>query len=337
VRTICVGVLVLAIAVLAGGAKGAAPDSLAAGQPSWSPDGTRLAFSGLAAGGRGDVYVIGRDGAALTNLTAAADEHGSEFPSWSPDGTLIASGAELGGPAVGSHEVYFVTPAGGGATQRVATSTAIGQISWSYDGRWLALDARDSAIVARADGSDQHIVAGGACCGIWSPRTLRLAVSILHPAGSYGGLDIYLVDPAGRVLRQLTRPPRHRQPGVPLAVTDTALAWSRDGSRLLFSSQREPRVGLYVMRPDGSHQVRVATAMVGDLSPRGTAVVYSGKGIWVVGADGKHRHQLSPNGTQPRWSPDGQWIAYTVKRPTGLPGIDLVRPDGSQRHALIGG
>ncbi len=325
-----------AVAVLAGGAKGATPDSLAAGQPTWSPDGTRIAFSGLSGGGRGDVYVIGRDGAGLTNLTAAADEHGSEFPSWSPDGTLIASGAELGGPAVGSHEVYFLTPADGGPTEQVATSTAIGPISWSYDERWLALDDRDSAIVARTDGSDQHTVAGGACCGIWSPRSLRLAVSIEHLTGN-GGLDIYLVDPAGRVLRRLTRPPKHRQPGVPLAINNTARAWSRDGSRLLFSSERLPRVGLYVMRPDGSHQVRVATAMVGDLSPHGTAVVYSGKGIWVVGADGKHRHQLSPNGTTPRWSPDGQWIAYTVKRPTGVAGIDLVRPDGTHRHALIGG
>lgn len=328
----------LAIAViLAAGATGATPAPLSAGQPSWSPDSIEVAFSGVPLGSlRGDVYVIGRDGTGLTNLTAAADEHGSVFPSWSPDGTLIASGSELGGPTIGSHEVYFVSPAGGGATQPVATSTAIGQISWSYDGRWLAIHARDSAILARTDGSDQHTVAEGACCGIWSPRSLRLAVSILHTIG-YGGTDVYLVDPAGRVLRQLTRPPKHRQPGVPLAINNTTIAWSRDGSRLLFSSQRTPRTGLYVMRPDGSHQVRVATANVGDISPRGTAVVYSGKGIWVVGADGKHRHQLSPNGTTPRWSPDGQWIAYTVKRATGVAGIDLVRPDGTQRHPLVGG
>ena len=229
-----------------------------------------------------------------------------------------------------------MTPAGGGATQQVATSTAIGQISWSYDDRWLAVDARDSAMVARADGSDQHVVTAGACCGVWSPRSLRLAVSIEHLTG-YGETDIYLVSPTGQIPRQLTRPPKHRQPGVPLAIDNITLAWSRDGSRLLFFSQREPRIGLYVMRADGSHQVRVATAGAGDISPHGTAVVYSGKGIWVVSADGKHRRRLSPNGTMPRWSPDGQWIAYTVTRAAGVAGIDLVRPDGTQRHALIGG
>jgi Tol biopolymer transport system component len=296
-----VAVVVFTIAVLTGGAHGATRESLTAAQPSWSPDGTRVAFTGIAGGSvRSDVYVIGRDGSGLTNLTAAADEPGYGFPAWSPSGTQIASGSELGGPTT-NHEVYSVTPADGGATQHVATSTAIGPISWSHDGRWLAIDDRESAIVARTDGSAQHIVAAGACCGVWSPRTLRLAVSIERPSG-YGGTDIYVVDPAGHILRQLTRPPKHRLPGAPLAINNTMRAWSRDGSRLLFSSQRTPRIGLYVMRPDGSRQVRVATAAEGDISPRGTAVVYSGKGIWVVGADGKHRPQLLPIGTRPRWS-----------------------------------
>jgi Tol biopolymer transport system component len=83
--------------------------------------------------------------------------------------------------------------------------------------------------------------------------------------------------------------------------------------------------------------VRVATATSGDISPSGKAVVYSGKGIWVVSANGTHRHRLSPDGTHPRWSPDGQWIAYTVKRLSGLTGIDLIRPDGTQHRALVGG
>jgi len=98
-----------------------------------------------------------------------------------------------------------------------------------------------------------------------------------------------------------------------------------------------PQVGLYVMRADGSRQVRVATARVGDIAPSGATVAYSGKGVWVVRADGAQRRRVSPNGTEPRWSPDGRWIAYVVTRSAGVSGIDLVRPDGTGRHALIGG
>ena len=333
-RTLAIAALAFTIAVLAGGAHGATPPLLSAGQPSWSPDGTRLAFSGAVPGsGRSDVYTIARTGGVPANLTATDDEPNHLFPAWSPGGAYVASGSELGGPNT-NHEVYSVTPAHGGSTKHVATSTAIGPISWSRDARWLAVDDHEAAIVARADGSGQRTVAIG-CCAVWSKAALRLAVSIEHTSG-YGGTDIYLVNPAGHVLKRLTKPPKHRVKGAPLAIDNTPRAWSREGSRLLFSSTRAGRVGLYVMHADGSGQVRVATAKLGDIAPRGTAVVYSGKGIWIAGANGKHAHRVSPNGTGPRWSPDGQWIAYVVKRPSGASGIDLVRPDGTQRHALVG-
>jgi Tol biopolymer transport system component len=334
-RTLAIAALAFTIAVLAGSAHGAIPPSLFnATQPSWSPDGSRIAFSGSVGGsGRSDVYTVARSGGVPANLTATDDEPNHLFPVWSPGGAYVASGSELGGPTT-NHEVYSVTTAVGHVTTHVATSNAIGPISWSHDSHWLAIDDREAAIVARADGSGQRAVGIG-CCGVWSKRTLRLAVSIEHTTG-YGGTDIYLVNAAGHVLKRLTRPPRHRVKGAPLAIDNTPLAWSRDGSRLLFWSTRAGRVGLYVMHADGSRQTRVATAKQGDIAPRGTAVVYSGKGIWVVGANGTHAHRISPNGTAPRWSPDGQWIAYVVKRPSGASGIDLVRPDGTQRHALVG-
>jgi Tol biopolymer transport system component len=334
-RVVAIAGLAFTIAILASSAHGATPALFDATQPTWSPDGSRLAFSGIAAGSlRSDAYTIDRTGGGLRNLTAADPEPGHEFPAWSPNGLSIASGAEVG-DSTQSREDYSITPTDGGATRKVAVSSAIGPISWSRDSRWIAIDGRDSALVARTDGSAERTIASGACCGLWSPKTLRLAVSILHRS-AYGGTDIYLADAAGDVLRRLTAPPRHRLRGAPLAIDNTALAWSRDGARLLFRSSRTPQVGLYVTRSDGTHQIRVATATVGDIAPRGTAVVYSGKGIWVVGTNGKGRHQVSPNGTEPRWSPDGRWIAYVARRPSGASGIDLVRPDGTGRHALVG-
>ena len=66
--------------------------------PAWSPDGTRLAFArafqGTGLGGAGGpvhIFVIGRDGSGLTDLTPDITTNPYvEPPSWSPDGTRIA-------------------------------------------------------------------------------------------------------------------------------------------------------------------------------------------------------------------------------------------------------
>lgn len=50
--------------------------------PQWSPDGSRLAFSGTAPG---DIYIVSADGSGLSLV----DVHGVE-PHWSPDGSTIA-------------------------------------------------------------------------------------------------------------------------------------------------------------------------------------------------------------------------------------------------------
>ncbi len=55
--------------------------------PSWSPDGTRLVFSGIE-GGISDLYIIKDDGTGLRRLTH--DKYGDVQPQWSPDGRTIA-------------------------------------------------------------------------------------------------------------------------------------------------------------------------------------------------------------------------------------------------------
>jgi dipeptidyl aminopeptidase/acylaminoacyl peptidase len=57
--------------------------------PTWSPDGKRIAFSGLT-GGYTDIYIYDLETKALRNMTQ--DPFGDIHPAWSPDGRWIRHG-----------------------------------------------------------------------------------------------------------------------------------------------------------------------------------------------------------------------------------------------------
>ncbi len=69
--------------------------SLRAGEPSWSPDGTRILFSSTSADNGdpgpagGNIYTVRPDGTNLHELTHLAPSDGVQLGSYSPDGTSI--------------------------------------------------------------------------------------------------------------------------------------------------------------------------------------------------------------------------------------------------------
>jgi TolB protein len=102
---------------------------------SWSPDGSRLAFSSVR-GGVSQICVIMVDGSGQRCLTNSAAGPGGAFslggifpsfdgdvtPGWSPDGTRIAFCSNRGGPFA----VYTMDAADGGRLQHV-TANGTGQ------------------------------------------------------------------------------------------------------------------------------------------------------------------------------------------------------------------
>ncbi len=63
-------------------------DLISLASPAWSPDGSRIAFSGQKPSGQSDLYVLDRDSGEVRALTN--DFYSDADPTWSPDGRLIA-------------------------------------------------------------------------------------------------------------------------------------------------------------------------------------------------------------------------------------------------------
>ena len=74
-------------------------------EPSWSPDGSRIAFARESAD-RIDVFTMRADGTDVRQVTAAGPDEANRTPAWSPDGTAIAYSGW--GPYGNDHEILVI-------------------------------------------------------------------------------------------------------------------------------------------------------------------------------------------------------------------------------------
>lgn len=79
--------------------------------PSWSPDGSTIAFA-TQRGGTGQIYVMNADGSGQTKLTN--NSSWNDQPTWSPDGAMIAYTSSN---RDGNNEIYVMNADGSGQTK----------------------------------------------------------------------------------------------------------------------------------------------------------------------------------------------------------------------------
>lgn len=239
--------------------------------PSLSPDGRRMVY-GAVFEGREQLFTMNADGSGEKLLTR--DDANHEDPAWSPDGKKIAFVSIAGG-----HErIAFMNVDGSDITLLTPPDVRAIHPSWSNDSRRIIYctdddlhppkkNAADIDVIDLASRKIARVITGGVnTYASWSPDMKQIVYR--HMIGDMNS-EVYLADADGSHVRNLSRHP----------AFDGWPAWSPDGKRIAFASNRHGRYQIFVMSRDGGEPKLVANT-------EGRA-------------------------TAPRWSPDGRTIYFT--------------------------
>ncbi len=242
---------------------------------------------------------------------------------WSPDGEKIA--------VAKGDEIFLVNRDGSHPRLLLTTSGTASEIRWSPDGSILRFTLNDPTTNSRtiwqasADGSNPHSLLPGwnptpnECCGKWTPDGRYFVFQALRDDTS----NVWAIrEHAGR-FRPASPDPFQLTTG-PMNVGDPVP--SRDGKKLFVQAWR-PR-GELVRYDYKSRQfvpyLSGISAMGLDFSPDGNWVAYNDAAdgtMWRSKIDGTQKLQLvfpPMLAYLPRWSPDGQQLAF-FGHPPGEP------------------
>jgi Tol biopolymer transport system component len=103
--------------------------------PTWSPDGSRIAFDSNRSGSY-DLYVMNANGSGVTPLTSGPSQ--DIQADWSPDGTKLVFASDRGGDG---YQIYTVNADGTGVTKLTSEPLDAELPTWSPDGTKILFES----------------------------------------------------------------------------------------------------------------------------------------------------------------------------------------------------
>lgn len=195
--------------------------------------------------------------------------------------------------------VFIANPDGSGLRQLPGGQAYYRRPRWSPDGRRIVVGRRhpdssgSSVVVIDVDGQSGTVLLANGDYPAWSRDGRKIAFSA---SGTGSDIGIHVMDADGRSVKRLTAPNDPLQCSVGSSASDWKADWSPDGGKIVFERDVHTSETGYDCGLDGWGYTPY---------------------VWMMNADGTGMRplrapRLGQSESDPAWSPDGRFIAYSV-------------------------